>query len=272
LEAYLENLTPWQPKKLYFFSDADDQKQFDGTGPAFSVKEVSPSQKKPYWRLAMDAATPHLTQFPAEIHQMTAMTDEQINKFMDDPQHSWWTEPMTLIFGQSWVKGTPSGDIFQGILPMVEISATIDCVAEQFKARPTRTVQVSLGGPWRFYEEFRAKSCIRSPTAKSPEIAIKSGSSLLIPLVFEYGKAQAVNVKIEVDTPAGWKVSKGEGEFKLPAGGRTDMYVEVATPEMGKEDLKKISPQEVVVHSSSEGKTAGEVRLKVLLKASALAQ
>ena len=75
-----------------------------GTGPAYSVKEISPSQKKPYWRLALDAATPHLTQFPEEIHQMTAMSDEQLNKFMDDPQHAWWTEPMTLIFGKSWVQ------------------------------------------------------------------------------------------------------------------------------------------------------------------------
>src|SRR6201988_1849843 len=47
LEQYRENLTPWQPKKLYFFSDADDQKQFDGTGPAYSVKEISPAQKRP---------------------------------------------------------------------------------------------------------------------------------------------------------------------------------------------------------------------------------
>ena len=70
LEVYLENLTPWQPKKLYFFSDAEDQKQFVGTGPSYSIREISPSQKKPYWRLALDAATPHLTQFPEDIHRM----------------------------------------------------------------------------------------------------------------------------------------------------------------------------------------------------------
>src|SRR5438128_4589696 len=29
LEPYLENLTPWQPKKIYYFSDANNQKQFD---------------------------------------------------------------------------------------------------------------------------------------------------------------------------------------------------------------------------------------------------
>src|ERR1700756_1314747 len=66
LEPYLENLTPWQPKKIYFFSDASDEKQFVGKGPAYSVREISPSQKKPYWRLALEAAKPHLTEFPGE--------------------------------------------------------------------------------------------------------------------------------------------------------------------------------------------------------------
>jgi uncharacterized membrane protein len=152
------------------------------------------------------------------------------------------------------------------------MNTTINCVGEEFKASPTRAVQLSLGGPWHFYEDFRAKSCMRSPKAKSPEIGVKAGSSLLIPLVIEYAEARTVEVKIEIDAPAGWKITKGEGEFKLPAGGRADMYVEVATPELGKEELKKATTQEIVVHASSEGKTAGEVRLKVLLRASALAQ
>src|SRR5256885_4022649 len=34
LEIYLENLTPWQTKKIYFFSDSDDQNQFAVTRPA----------------------------------------------------------------------------------------------------------------------------------------------------------------------------------------------------------------------------------------------
>jgi len=55
LEPYLENLTPWQPKKIYYFSDARDSKQFAGKGFAYSVREISPSQKKPYWLLAMRA-------------------------------------------------------------------------------------------------------------------------------------------------------------------------------------------------------------------------
>src|SRR5262252_8111516 len=108
LELFLENLTPWQPKKLYYFSDADDQKQFAGTGPAYSIKEISPSQKKAYWRLAMDAATPHLTQFP-QILDLQKMSEEQLAKFMEDPNNSYWSEPMTLTLGKSRVTGEVKG-------------------------------------------------------------------------------------------------------------------------------------------------------------------
>src|SRR5215471_12540299 len=101
LEPYLENLTPWQPKKIYYFSDANDQKQFAGKGFAYSVLEISPSQKKPYWLLAMRAAQPHLTQFPEEIHRWASLDDEAIQKAMSDPSHLWWSEPETLILGKA---------------------------------------------------------------------------------------------------------------------------------------------------------------------------
>src|SRR6202171_2113871 len=84
LELYLENLTPWQPKKIYFFSDAHDPKQFAGSGPSYSVREISPSQKKPYWRLALEAAKPHLTQFPEEIHKLSQLGDPELEKLMSD--------------------------------------------------------------------------------------------------------------------------------------------------------------------------------------------
>ena len=35
-EIYLENLQTWQVKKIYYFPDANDEKQFSGMGPAYS--------------------------------------------------------------------------------------------------------------------------------------------------------------------------------------------------------------------------------------------
>src|ERR1700726_1936096 len=50
LEPYLEGLQPWQPKKIYYFPDAEREDIFKGKGPEYSVKEISKSSKKAYWR------------------------------------------------------------------------------------------------------------------------------------------------------------------------------------------------------------------------------
>jgi len=273
LEVYLENLTPWQPKKLYFFSDADDQKQFEGTGPAYSVKEISPSQKKPYWRLALDAATPHLTQFPAEIHQMTAMSDEQLNKFMEDPEHMWWTEPMTLILGKAAIQTTAADEVFSNLnatlIPQTQMLGTLSAVTRL----PSEENWLTLGGPWFFYKVFRSTHGLGpKKTAPTPAIGIKAGSSLLVPIVVGHANGKALELKIEVAVPPGWKVMRGDGIVRLPAELRTDLYVEVATPDMRAEELKKSAAQEVIVRALIEGKSAGEVHLEVKLRASALAQ
>ena len=267
LEPYLENLTPWQPKKLYFFSDAEDQKQFTGTGPAYSVKEISPSQKKPYWRLALDAAALHLTQFP-QAQELRKMTDEQLTKFMENPSNMFWPEPMTLIFGKAVVQTKATEDVFSNLSaprvpsrPLAVLSAV------------TPEERLALGGPWFYYNAFRGRHDLDLlKSAETPEIAVKAGSSLLIPLVVGHKDRKGSDVQIEVKAPAGWKVTKGEATFRLPEADRTDLSVEVATPELGKEELNKLAAQEVVVRASAAGKTIGEVRLKVLLKASALAQ
>src|SRR6202158_648101 len=41
LEAFLENLRPWQAKKIYYFADADNDALFAGKGPEYSVKDIS---------------------------------------------------------------------------------------------------------------------------------------------------------------------------------------------------------------------------------------
>jgi len=271
LEIYLENLTPWQAKKLYFFSDADDQKQFAGSGPAYSVKEISPSQKKPYWRLALDAATPHLTQFPEEIHQMTAMSDEQITKFMDDPQHSWWTEPMTLILGRSLLPAKAIDDVFAHTEVSVDFQMPVHfpvSITESHK------LGLRLGGPWGFYQEFRKPHWLGDlPAAKTPEIAIKAGSTLLVPMLVEHSPASGeAIVQIKVEAPEGWRVESGAGTLKLPNEKLTELRVELLTPALSAEQLKAAGAQEVIVRAEMTGKPIGEVRLRVLLKASALAQ
>lgn len=268
LEPYLENLTPWQVKKIYYFSDADHQKQFDGKGPAYSVREVSPSQKKPYWRMALEAAMPHLTQFPGDIERASKMSDAQLEKAMSDPNTAWWPEPMTLIFGKSLVPGKFTDDVFAGT------ESSVDFHLQARTAPPaseSHHEELRLAGPWGYYAEFRKRHGLSElPVASPPEIAIKAGSAVLVPLVMEHSPASGEVLEIAADVPQGWRVESGTGLLKLPKEKLTALQVEISTPALSADELKKNAPQEVIVRAKRDGKPAGEVRLRVLLKASAL--
>jgi hypothetical protein len=222
----------------------------------------------------MNSAKLNLTQFPEEAQRMAGMSEAEIEKLMSDPKNLWWTEPETLIYGK-------------GALPFEPTSGVFDCLPPQPCAfRPmTRggvdslltpsvaPASVSLGGPWAFYEAFRKKHGLQQlPVAKVPEIAIKTGTVLAIPLVVTHPKTDAFTIKIHVDAPDGWKVTGGEGTFALPAEDRTDLRVEVQTPELSAEALKAAQPQSVSVQLIVDEKQVGLVQLNVLLGKSGLPQ
>jgi LmbE family N-acetylglucosaminyl deacetylase len=270
-EVYLSNLRTWQPKKIYYGSDAEDNKQFDGSGPAYSVREISPSQKKPYWRLALDSATAHRTQFPDDIDRISKMSDEELEKMMSNPDSAWWSEPLTLIFGKSVVGGKPTDDVFAHIeeKPSTETMAHGNSPAETDTA--SKLPVMELGGGWKFYSEFySAHGLEHLPAAKVPEIGVKSGTTLVVPIVVLHDGSKALPMKFTVKVPEGWKVTHGSGQYLLPAEESTSLPVQIETPSLSREELNKAVPQEVTVNAEVEGKPAGEVKLRVLLRANAL--
>lgn len=273
-EVFLSNLRPWQAKKIYFGSDASNQKQFEGTGPTYSVREVSPSQNKPYWRLAMESAMAHRTQFPEEIDRLAKMSDADLEKMMNDPNDGWWSEPSTLIFGKSVVGGKPTDNVFAHIDDPIQkeyAEAAIACGSQA--DRGEKLPRLELGGPWKYYAEFYPKhGYCQLPVSKEAEIGIKAGSTLMVPLVFQHDAAKPVTVTLKVNTPEGWKVGEGAGPLVLPAEDSTALLVHVDTPALSANELKKAVPEEVRVTAEVEGKPAGEAKLKVLLRPSAQSQ
>jgi len=266
LEPYLENLTPWQPKKIYYFSDAQDSKQFAGKGFAYSVREVSPSQKRPYWLLALRAAEPHQTQFPEEIHRWSSLSDEEIQKAMNDPNKLWWSEPETLIFGKAMVPGIKAADD-----PFAGTEGSVDFHTElrtTIIGRETHRTELRMGGPWDFYRDFRKRHNLESlPYAATPEIAIKSGTTLMIPIIVEHSPAMgASTVKITVETPQGWRVETGAGNFLLPVEKLSAMRVDIAVPTLSREETNSSKPQEITVHAEMDGKSIGEIKMRVALQ------
>jgi LmbE family N-acetylglucosaminyl deacetylase len=270
-ESYLSNLQPWQTKKIYFGSDALDNKQFDGSGPTYSVREVSPSEKKPYWRLALDSAMAHRTQFPDDIARLSKMSDAELEKTMNDPDSAWWSEPSTLIFGKSVVGGTPTDDVFAHIDEKPLKAALFHSGALNGQAPFESLPRIELGGPWQFYAEFNpAHGLNHLPTAKEPEIGIKTGTTLVLPIVVLHDPDKTLPITFTVNLPDGWKLSHGGGPFLLPAETSTSLPILIETPTLTAEQLKKAVAQVVTVRVEAEGRAAGGVKLRVLLRANAL--
>jgi len=57
-----EGLRPWQAKKIYYFSDASHTEFLEGQGPEYPTTDVSASRHVPYYRIAAEEMSFHLTQ------------------------------------------------------------------------------------------------------------------------------------------------------------------------------------------------------------------
>src|SRR6202140_5143696 len=147
LEPYLENLRPWQTKKIYYFPDADKEDIFREKGPRYSVKEISKSAKQAYWRVALESFERHETQAKSFIDSLAKMNEAQIEKMVTSD--SFWSTGIGLVLGKSLVGGNVTGDVFEGIAP-----GAIPFARPEISAEPARPdLSVELGGPYGFYAE-----------------------------------------------------------------------------------------------------------------------
>jgi hypothetical protein len=221
--------------------------------------------------LALDAATPHLTQFPNDIERISKLNDAQLDKLMSDPKTAWWSEPLTLIFGKAAIPTTATAEVFAHVQPGARLPSVSAVKAQGAEVPPGDSL--SLGGPWGFYAAFRVEHGLGDlPVALQPEIGIKAGTSVYVPIVVHQADAAASAVLFKVEAPSGWKVTSGQGEFRLPPELSTAVRVEIDTPSLSPEELKKAQPQEITVRAEKNGASIGEVKLRVQLEAGALPQ
>src|SRR5713226_5356194 len=200
LEPFLENLRPWQPKKIYYFPDADREELFRGKGPDYSVKEISKSSKQPYWRMALDSFRAHQTQAKSFIDKIAQLDEAQIEKMATSDEG--WTDAQHFVLGKSLVGGSVTGDIFEGITP-----GAIPFARPDVSPEPTRPeLSAELGGPWSFYGEFRrAHGLSNLPHPEPPEIALQGHTTLVIPMWVRNRTAKTQEISLTASLPAGWK-------------------------------------------------------------------
>jgi len=198
-----EGLQPWQPKKLYFFSDATNLQFEEGQGPSYS-----PTGKQA--KSAAQEAAYHLTQEGKATQR--ALDKDDLHEFL---------QPVRLMVGKSLVKAAMTGDVFEG----AEAEP-----GDNFHRSLFADVQssIALGGPWKFYKYFWVEHgfTLRVPDA---EAGVGPGATLSVPLVFRNSSANPQEVELVSKLPAEWGESESR-KLTLPAGATYPLWIKLKAP------------------------------------------
>src|SRR5581483_233879 len=189
INNYGEGLRPWQPKKIYYFSDATHSDFYKGNGPEYATSDISPSREIPYSQIAAKAWGYYKTQ--------NDFSGSQLKQFTETP--------VRLIFGKSLVGGTATSDVFEGIK-----GGPIPYDKARGYEPPDQTLSFDLGGPWGFYHVFwRAHNIDHLATLYSPEAQVAPGESLWVPLLIRNDTDSPKRVELRAALPQGWSVQPG---------------------------------------------------------------
>ena len=247
INNYGEGLRTWQPKKIYYFSDAIHFDFFKGHGPQYPASDISPARKIPYSQIAAEAWSQYKTQ--------NDFTDAQLKEFTE--------APVRLIWGKSLVGGTPTGDVFEGIksTPIAYVRA------RGYEPHPG-TLGMELGGPWAFYRLFwTAHNIEHLADLYSPEAQVAPKDSLWVPLIIRNDTETAKKVTLQPALPAGW-IQKPDAQTYIV--GPHDSYA--VQLEIVPSQSHKDTWQTLTWNAASDGQKIGAVTLRVDVAGNGLPQ
>jgi len=225
-----EGLHPWQPEKLYFFSDAANTAALDGKGPQYPWDEVSPSRHVPYGRLALESIAQHLTQdYPGQM-ALEALKQKDLGDLK--------AMKTRLVMGKSLVGGSVTGDVFEDVVagPIAFKPVT------GYTAQVGSGLSADLGGPWAFYQQFwKAHDLAHVGEIFKPEVRVGVSSQVNIPVLLHNDTADGAAFDVSAQAPDGWGSPQGTGKFVVPAHQTVAVNISVATP------AKESGPRKVTV-------------------------
>lgn len=216
-----EALLPWQPKKLYFFTDAFEdfgpywhdpqvkspyRKSFvEGTGPTYDATTISPAQHKSYARLMAEQQAFYQTQ-----------EGEYGDRALKSGNFSEFEYPMHLIYGKSLVGGSTTGDVFENITPGAIPFARV----RGYEAERQNGMSFEIGDSWHFYSLFwKAHDLDRLATLiPVPEIQADPGERLTIPLSICNHTSANAGITLTSALPAEWKDDSKFALFPVASG------------------------------------------------------
>jgi LmbE family N-acetylglucosaminyl deacetylase len=256
-DSALEDMTPWQPKKLYYVSDAFDASFFHGHGPEYSANEISLSRKVSYLQLATQSIAFYYTQAPdAETYHTIAAGRDLAQMASKLEQVGYLDQVVRLWLGKTHVNGSATGDIFDGIdskpIPFSR-------ARPQAFSAPDET-QAQLGGPWSFYHDFWREHELTSLLSLRPEISVRPNGTLQVPITITNSSGQEDEFTASAVLPPGWTQKEGVS-VKVPAHTQASVTIEVVAPGQADKVFQEIRAQ---VTSVEKVFSAGSIFVKVV--------
>lgn len=194
-----QGLRPWQPEKIYYFYNPTHD-IFAGQGPQYSSADISPSQHVSYGTLAAESFAHHRTQGGDRVqraidaHTLENSTDGYVKLATDN---------VRLIFGKSLVPSGVTDDVFTGVVRDGIPFRKAPGVSMDENSQPS----MSIGDPWNYYHVlWQAHGLDHLANVVVPEISVKVGGTLGIPLIIENPLDHAISVNFHVQSPDGWQV------------------------------------------------------------------
>ncbi|MEO8580919.1 MAG: PIG-L family deacetylase, partial [Gemmatimonadales bacterium] len=199
----MEGLRTWQPKKLYYYTDASHFDFVKGKGPEYSMTAVSPSQRVSYARLAAKELSFHRTQYG----------DDPAKALATNNLHD-YEQPLPFVLAKSLVGGAVTGDIMEGAG-----SRSIPFAPVRGYRAPENAggLSIELGGRWAFYKRFYpAHNLDVMPGLLAPEIGVGSGAHFSVPLVLHNDTDKPVTFRLRPQLPPGWVVDSTSAQHAHP--------------------------------------------------------
>ena len=250
----MEGLRAWQPKKLYYYTDASHLDFVKGKGPEYSMTAMSPSQHVSYARLAAKELSFHRTQYGDDPAKALAT-----NNLAD------YEQPLPFVRAKSLVGGAVTGDIMDGIGPGAIPFAPVRGYRPPQSAA---ALSIELGAGWAFYRRFYpAHDLDVMPGLLAPELGVGSGGHFPVQLLLHNATDKPVTFHLRTQLPPGWGVDSTSAQHAHPwpmsvftAAPHDDFPVRVR---LVAPSVEKSQWQTITWTADADGQQIGPVTLRV---------
>jgi LmbE family N-acetylglucosaminyl deacetylase len=199
----MEGLRAWQPKKLYYYTDASHFDFLKGKGPEYSMTAMSPSQHVSYARLAAKELSFHRTQYGDEPAKALAT-----NNLRD------FEQPLPFVLAKSLVGGAATGDIMDGLASR---AIPFSPVRGYRPPEDVGALSMELGEGWAFYRRFYpAHNLDVMPGLLAPELGVGSGARFAVLLLLHNPTDRPVTFTLRTQLPPGWMVDSTSAQHSHP--------------------------------------------------------